>query len=235
MKKLLLFSILFFVLCNSYAKDYPLTDNICIKSEVKNSSLFIYKSDCNKKKYLLDKFEVPNDIPEIDFVFLKNIKDERYIFISLKYSEDYRDETNKINYAGKYHLNYVYQCKKECTFDKKISNFLGGGGDLIDIHTKKVVYAFPYKTSNNVEKDLNSNFFKIWFNNQLNDGIVKNKTEIYEDARLNSKKIAYLISGDKFKIIDITSRWLNISYAGRNKKPIIGWIRCEDTNVCNNK
>ena len=112
-------------------------------------------------------------------------------------------------------------------------DFFGDGGDLVDIHTDKVVYAFPYKTANNVKKDLNSEFFKNWFNNQLNDGVVKNKTEIYEDAGLNSKKLGYLISGDKFKIIDITSRWINISYVGKNKKPIIGWLRCEDTNVCN--
>lgn len=232
-KKLLLCSILFFIWCNSYAKDYQLTDNICIKSEVKNNSLFVYKSDCNNNKYLLDEFQVPNDIPEIDFVFLENINNKRYIFLSIKYSENYRDETNKINYVDKYHLNYVYQCKKECTFDKKISNFLGDGGDLVDIHTDKVVYAFPYKIASNVKKDLNSEFFKNWFNNQLNDGVVKNKTKIYEESGIFSKKLGYLISGDKFKIVDITSRWIKISYANKNKKTIIGWIRCEDTSVCN--
>ena len=152
--------------------------------------------------------------------------------MSISYSENYRDLNNKINYADKYHLNYVYQCEKECKFDKKLSNFLGDGGDIVDISNNKTLYVFPYAIANNVKKDLNSNFFKDWINNKLKNGIIINKTEIYSDPGIDSKKLGYIIPGDKFNIVDVTSRWLKISYKAKNKKAIIGWINCESTNVC---
>lgn len=218
--------------CNSYANEYNLAKNTCVKSEIKNDLLLIYKSDCKKGKFLLDKFQVPNDIPKLDYVFEEEINNKKYIFLSISYNDSYRGENNKINYADKYHLNYVYQCEKECKFDKKLSNFFGNGGDLIDIDTDKKVYIFPYSSEQSIKNELKSNLFKNWSNNQLKSGIVKNKTEIYREAGLNSEKSGYLISGDKFSISGVYSRWLNISYINKNHKMITGWIRCEDTNIC---
>ena len=81
LKKLIPCLTLFLICCKIYATDYTLTDNTCIKSDVKNDLLLIYKSDCKKEKYLLDTFQVPNDIPKIDSIFQENISNKKYIFL----------------------------------------------------------------------------------------------------------------------------------------------------------
>ena len=68
---------IFFICCNGYATDYKLTDNTCIMSDIKNNLLLVYKSDCKKEKYLLDTFQVPNDIPKIDFAFQEEISNKK--------------------------------------------------------------------------------------------------------------------------------------------------------------
>jgi len=232
LKKFLFCTTLSLIWCNSYANEYNLTKNTCIKSEIKNDLLLIYKSDCKKGKVLLDKFQVPNDIPKLDYVFEEEINNKKYIFLSISYNDSYRDEHNKINYADKYHLNYVYQCEKECKFDKKLSNFFGNGGDLVDINTDKKVYVFPYSTEQSIKDELKSNLFKNWFYNKKMKGVVLKKTYINNDKNSLFNHFGYLIKDDKFVVEDISSKWLNIIYINKNGKKITGWIDCNDTNVC---
>lgn len=234
LKKLIPCLTLFLICCKIYATDYTLTDNTCIKSDVKNDLLLIYKSDCKKEKYLLDTFQVPNDIPKIDFIFQENISNKKYIFLSVSYSDSYRDENNKINYADRYHLNYVYKCEKKCKFDKKISNFFGNGGDLVDIYTNKKIYIFPYASEESIKNELKSSLFKNWISNKKIQGKVLKKTYINESSQFSFSHLGYLIKNDNFIIKDVSSKWLNISYTNKNGNKITGWIACNDTNICNN-
>ncbi|WP_215901384.1 hypothetical protein, partial [Acinetobacter seifertii] len=134
---------------------------------------------------------------------------------------------------GKYNFMKVFDCYDfTCKANKKMTDFFGDGANLIEVKSYKTMWKYPYSVANDVKKELNSNFFKNWWSNQLKSGVVKNKTEIYKEAGLNSEKAGYLISGDKFNISGVYSRWLNISYVNKNHKTTTGWIRCEDTNIC---
>ena len=234
LKKLIPCITFFFICCNNYATEYKLTDNICIMSDIKNDLLLVYKSDCKKEKYLLDTFQVPNDIPKIDFVFQEEISNKKNIFFSISYSDSYRDVNNKTNYADTYHLNYVYQCETQCKFNKKISNFFGNGGDLINIYTNKIIYKFPYSSEKSIKNELKSSLFKKWIYNKKIQGKVIKKTYINENSQFSFSHLGYLIKNDEFTVKDISSKWLNISYTNKNGNKITGWIACNDTNICNN-
>lgn len=225
---------LLLIWCNSYATNYKLTDNTCIATEFKKDKLLIYQSDCINKTHLLDEFQVPNDIPKFDFVFQEFIKNKKYIILSISYNDNYRDIDNKINYADRYHLIYAYQCEEKCKFDSKLSGFWGSGGDLIDIYTDKIVYIFPYANEQSTKDALKSNLFNKWFYNKNMKGKILKKTYINEDSKFSLSHVGYLIKGDQFIIKDISSKWLNIIYTNKKGNKIIGWIDCNDTDVCNN-
>lgn len=234
LKKIMLCTTLFFIWCNSYATDYKLTNNTCLQSEIKSDLLLVYHSDCKKKRNLLGTFQVPNDIPKINFVFQEIIKKKKYIFLSISYSENYRDADNKINYADKYYLNYAYQCEKECKLDNNLSYFFGNGGNLIDIHTDKLVYIYPYSSEQSIKSELNSDLFRNWLYNTNMQGKVLKKTYINEENNFSFSHTGYLIKDDQFIIKDVNAKWLNIVYINKKGEKIIGWIDCNDTDVCNN-
>lgn len=84
-----------------------------------------------------------------------------------------------------------------------------------------------------MKNELNSKLFKDWRNGKLNIGIVLRKTFINDVNNFTPEHVGYLIKGDKFKIKEISSRWLNIVYTNKSGRTTSGWIACEDTNVCN--
>ncbi|WP_353172659.1 hypothetical protein [Acinetobacter rudis] len=232
-KENILFITLFFLWGHCYAENYHLTDNLCIQSEVKNDLLFVYNSDCKKNKYLLEKFQVPNDIPKINFIFHTRINNKKYVFLSVSYSENYRDYNGEINYTDGYHLINVYECDRKCIFNKEISNFFGSGGSLFNIKTNEIVYNFPYLDEMSIKNELSSKLFSHWFYEKDKAGEILKKTYMKYENNFSYNNIGYLVKGDKFTINDVSSRWLNISYISKNNKIITGWIRCEDTNICN--
>lgn len=156
------------------------------------------------------------------------------MFISTYVFTDLYEEDPKYVYeGGKYNFTSVFDCSGlTCKENKKMSNFFADGANLVEVKSDKVLWKFPYEIAMNVKKDLKSDFFNHWLNGQLTSGVVKRKTEIYDYSGLNSNSVGYLISGDKFTITDISSRWLKIKYMGKNNKKITGWINCLDTDVC---
>ncbi len=197
--------------------------------------LDVYITDCQKNSRKVESFGYFGDSPKINYYFFEKSNGVNHLFISTYVLTDQYEENSKYVYEnGKYNFIKVFDCFDfTCKVNKKLINFFGDGANLVEVKSNKIVWEYPYLTADKVSKDLNSNFLKLWLNKQLKNGIIKNKTEIYNDSGLNSEKLGYLISGDKFNILDITSRWLKVSYTSKNKKTIIGWIRCEDTNVCN--
>ncbi|EPF71469.1 hypothetical protein [Acinetobacter rudis] len=215
--------------CILFKKDY---------SQYNNENMYdldVYITDCQKNSRKVESFGYFGDSPKINYYFFEKSNGVNHLFISTYVLTDQYEENSKYVYEnGKYNFIKVFDCFDfTCKVNKKLINFFGDGANLVEVKSNKIVWEYPYLTADKVSKDLNSNFLKLWLNKQLKNGIIKNKTEIYNDSGLNSEKLGYLISGDKFNILDITSRWLKVSYTSKNKKTIIGWIRCEDTNVCN--
>lgn len=177
----------------------------------------------------------PSNDLRIDYIFFQNLKNKYNIFLGISYTEDYRDPLNRFNYLNRYYIIRVYECNKNnfCNEDEKLSNFFGSGGDIIDYKNKKIIYKFPYSTEVELKNELSSKLFKDWMNGKLDSGIVLRKTFINEVNNFTPEHVGYLIKGNKFKIKEVTSRWLNIVYLTKNGRKISGWIACQDTTVCN--
>lgn len=235
--KKLIFIFLSIILNSSiYAKNiFKLNDYQCVESREGVNKLDVYISDCGKKINKMDSYEVPANDLKIDYIFSKNLKYKYNIFLGISYSEDYRDPLNRFNYLNKYYMIRAYECKKNnfCKENEKLSNFFGSGGDIIDYKHKKIIYKFPYSTQSDLKNELNSKLFKDWMNGNLDSGIVLRKTFINDVNNFTPEHIGYLIKGDKFKIKEVSSRWLNIVYTNKNGRTTAGWIACQDTTVCN--
>ncbi|MGX5699046.1 hypothetical protein ACWKWF_05505 [Acinetobacter kookii] len=235
--KKLIFIFLSIILNSSiYAKNiFKLNDYQCVESREGVNKLDVYISDCGKKINKMDSYEVPANDLKIDYIFSKNLKYKYNIFLGISYSEDYRDPLNRFNYLNKYYMIRAYECKKKnfCKENEKLSNFFGSGGDIIDYNHKKIIYKFPYSTQSDLKNELNSKLFKDWMNGNLDSGIVIRKTFINDVNNFTPEHIGYLIKGDKFKIKEVSSRWLNIVYTNKNGRTTAGWIACQDTTVCN--
>ncbi|WP_166171979.1 hypothetical protein [Acinetobacter sp. SA01] len=235
--KKLIFIFLSIILNSSiYAKNiFKLNDYQCVESRESVNKLDVYISDCGKKINKMDSYEVPANDLKIDYIFSNNFKDKYNIFLGISYSEDYRDPLNRFNYLNKYYMIRAYECNKNnfCKENEKLSNFFGSGGDIIDYKHKKIIYKFPYYTQSDLKNELNSKLFKDWMNGNLDSGIVLRKTFINDVNNFTPEHIGYLIKGDKFKIKEVSSRWLNIVYTNKNGRTTSGWIACQDTTVCN--
>ena len=104
---------------------------------------------------------------------------------------------------------------------------------MIDSKSKKIIYKFPYSNQSDLKNELNSKLFKDWMNEKLDSGMVLRKTFINDVNNFTPEHVGYLIKGDKFKIKEVSSRWLNIVYTNKNGRTTSGWIVCQDTTVCN--
>ncbi|WP_139243566.1 hypothetical protein [Acinetobacter kyonggiensis] len=186
-----------------------------------------------KKKILVDEIEIPSSTPRINFISEEKIKNKKYIFLSIKYSENYRDFKNRVNYSGEYNLINVYECKDSCKINNELSNYFGSGGDVFDLNNSKIVYKFPYGELKSIQDEIKSKLFNQWLNNGIDRGVVLKKTNINDIDNYTPDRIGYLVKGDIFKVKKISSRWLNITYTNKNGRITTGWISCKDTNVCN--
>lgn len=55
---------------------------------------------------------------------------------------------------------------------------------------------------------------------------IKNKSALFFEPKESSKSKAYLIPGDRVRIIQETpdGKWINIGYVNKNRRPLITWI-----------
>ncbi|HDX8404059.1 TPA: hypothetical protein RQN00_004182 [Aeromonas dhakensis] len=60
----------------------------------------------------------------------------------------------------------------------------------------------------------------------LSEKEVKNKSMLFSDPNENSQSKAYLIAGDKVRVIQESAdgRWINIGYINKKNNPLIAWI-----------
>lgn len=232
----------FYLLCLFSVTVYA-NNNYCISfkknySDYENSTMYdldAYISNCKKESKKIDTLGYFGDSPKINFYFLKKIDLINRVFISTYvYTGLYEENPTYVYENGKYNFTSVYDCNGlSCRKNKRLSDFFGDGANLVELKKNIVVTKFPYESKINIENELDSNFFKMWSNDQLKFGVIIKKTDIYQSIGVNSEKIGYLIEGDKFKIKEVSSRWLNIIYTNKNGRTTSGWIACQDTTVCN--
>ncbi|MEG0486948.1 MAG: hypothetical protein RR575_03330 [Acinetobacter sp.] len=232
-KKIIL--LVFVLMSNSHllAKKYILDKDNCVFTEVKNNSLFLYSSDCKKNPKLIDNFEVPNGTPNVNFISQEIVDNKKYILLSTSYSENYRDVLDKVGYSNGYNIINFYDCNSSCKLDSRISDYFGSGGDMENLTTGKIVHTFPYKNLSQIRAELKSKLFQGWIQNKFIKGEVTKKTNINEVSNYTVDRLGCLVIGDKFKVKDISSGWLNIIHTNKNGRTTTGWIVCKDTDLCN--
>ncbi len=214
-------------------KEDKVADNFYITSIKKDQSLKLFIEDISGTKIDLDTIEVPNDIPKLEYAFFYNIDEQPYIFSAISYSEDYRDANHPyINYESFYLAN-VYKCDSNyrCSYDDKLSNFFGSGGDLVNYDTNEVLSTYLYKNQSTVKKGLESDLFRNRLSGRQTNGYTINTTTVKDDSLYDGKNTDYLSVGTKFKVTDASSGWLEISYK-KDDQELQGYIWCEDTNLC---
>ena len=155
-------------------KEDKVADNFYITSIKKDQSLKLFIEDISGTKIDLDTIEVPNDIPKLEYAFFYNIDEQPYIFSAISYSEDYRDANHPyINYESFYLAN-VYKCDSNyrCSYDDKLSNFFGSGGDLVNYDTNEVLSTYLYKNQSTVKKGLESDLFRNRLSGRQTNGYI---------------------------------------------------------------
>ena len=215
-----------------YAQNYKVNEKLCIKSIIDNEILTLYAGGCNGDVKLIDRIEYPSKISKINFIFGQEISMKNYIFVSVAYPEDYRDEKNRLNYKGDYNLINVYECNKSCKISNLFSNYFGSGADIADLNSGRIIYSFPFKTEKSIKNEINSKLFNQWISGKINSGIVWKKTNINDFNNFSLDRIGYLVKGDRFKVTDISANWIKVIYTNKSGSTTEGWINCNDTNLC---
>lgn len=201
------------------------SENLLLETGRCNESISQYK--------VLDEIEVPNDSPKLEWILSQEINHQNYIIVLISYDEDFRDQRSYLNYT-KYYISQIYMCTHDtCITDtSKIQKFVSSGGDLKNFNTNKYLETYPYKSKAILEKDLNSNWFQDWINHRAIKGYLTKNTELKADEYIFAKTKQRLNKNLNFTLLDIRARKLKISFIDKKGTKIQGWIKCEDTNLC---
>lgn len=214
-------------------KEEQVADDLHITSIQEDQSLKLFIEDSTGNKIDLDTIEIPNDVPELDYAFTHSINGQPHIIAGISYDEDYRDfDQPYINWHRQYTV-LIYPCDSNyhCTYNSKLSNFFGSGGDLVNYDTNEVLSTYLYKNQSIVKKGLESDLFRNWLNDNQTNGYAINTTTVTYSLLLDEKHTDYLSVGTKFLVTDASSGWLEITY-NKDDQELQGYIKCEDTNLC---
>lgn len=78
-----------------------------------------------------------------------------------------------------------------------------------------------------------------WLRTPISTTVLSKKATLYREPHIDQPTKAYLISGDEVVLTDVTSDddnfWYRIRYTTVKGKPIEGWLRCDDTKLCDDE
>ncbi|MHA7846365.1 hypothetical protein [Serratia sp. D1N4] len=79
----------------------------------------------------------------------------------------------------------------------------------------------------NGSKEVIANAIVDYLNGIKNELSVKAKAVLFSEPNVHSKTKAYLVSGDKVKVIKITpdNEWANIGYINAKGMPLVAWVK----------
>ena len=120
-------------------------------------------------------------------------------------------------------------------YDRRATEWVGWGGDLTKVQElcdeNELIYVYPYKTKEAVEKALSSSpFVSLLENNTALPATVVRKSWLYESSTVATQTKKYLIAGDKVMVDEVTASFCEITYTG-GKKPLQMWMKCSDLSL----
>lgn len=201
----------------------------------------IFQKDKNGKETFIYKLSYFDKDPGIYLHELRKVKSKGdYLIVSLITNPSFN--STGVPYVGDYFMYYLFRLNDHGVyeFDKSLSDYFGQGGDvydLTDIKNKdeiypKIIYSYPFKNIQDIDKELNGSFFKRWSNGKIKDGVVIKKTLLQDVPNYVQEQKRYLIKGDRFHVKSVSARWLEVIYKNAKGKNYTGWILCKDTSIC---
>ncbi|AZD11349.1 hypothetical protein C4K26_5991 [Pseudomonas chlororaphis] len=139
-----------------------------------------------------------------------------------------------INYSGDYYTVHVY-AKSSAGYirDDRISNYFGVGGDiLLDINDTVLKCRFPYKTSEEIVKRLESDLYRKWVAGEKINLKIQSKTAIYSSPNTADVTRMYLVGGDMVLREGIEAGWVKVMFKTPKNKEVRGWIMCKAVDGC---
>lgn len=91
-------------------------------------------------------------------------------------------------------------------------------------------YQFLLKANKEYSSSINDNMLDYLLS--LSEKEVKNKSMLFSKPHDNNQSKAYLIAGDKVRIIQTSTdgRWVNIGYINKKNNTLIAWIKAVNLN-----
>jgi hypothetical protein len=127
-----------------------------------------------------------------------------------------------------YSVSVFKQIKSGFEYDRRASEWLGWGADICDEKdpAEKVIYVFPYKTKEAIDKALSTSpFVSFIVNDAALSATVIRKSWLYESSTVATKTNKYLIAGDKVIVEKFMAGLCKITYTG-SKNPLQMWLLC---------
>ena len=92
---------------------------------------------------------------------------------------------------------------------------------------RELIYTYPYKTKDAIEKALvTSPFVSFLVNDTAKPATLIRKSWLYESATIATKTKKYLIAGDEVTLDSVMANLCQITYTG-GKKPLQMWLLCD--------
>jgi hypothetical protein len=164
-------------------------------------------------------------------------KDGKKEFVVI-HSEEIRSDITGSCMASPWYSIFVFkQTGVGFEYDSRTSRWFGSSADIAkgspapDKETcdyNKLIYAYPYKTRDAIEKALTTSPF-VGFtisDTPLSATLAWKKTWLYEAETVASQTNKYLIAGDKVIVNGFTKNLCFITYSA-GKKPLQMWLKCD--------
>ncbi|EIK93159.1 hypothetical protein PMM47T1_28251 [Pseudomonas sp. M47T1] len=173
------------------------------------------------------------DAGQIQDAFLaRTSKDEQEVF--LIHSVPFR-ASGGVSLGSDYFTVLVYRRTDDgFVQDKKLTEYFGSGADIISIRDddEKTLYSYPFKTQEDIKRQLSSDNYHSWFTGMPIERVVNSKASIYSMQSTSGDTGMYLVKGDRVKQERYSAGWVYILYVTAKKKEIRGWVLCERINGC---
>jgi hypothetical protein len=152
-------------------------------------------------------------------------------------SEEIRTYTGSCMVSPLYSISVFRKTKSGYEYDRRASMWFGAGADLVkgtgrdDCEDNKLIYTYPYKTKDAIEKALaTSPFVDFIVNDTPKPATIIRKSWLYESSTVAEETKKYLIAGDKVMLDSVRANLCQITYTG-GKKPLQMWIMCDALEV----
>jgi hypothetical protein len=195
--------------------------------------IYFYSAQKGEQAKKIIDWSIPGKIAVFTLDINKNGQDD-IIVIS---SEEIRTYTGTCMVSPWYSISVFRKTKSGYEYDRRASMWFGSAVDLVkgtgrdDCEDDKLIYTYPYKTKDAIEKALaTSPLVDFIVNDTPKPATIIRKSWLYKSTTAVTKTKKYLIAGDKVMLDSVYANFCEITYTG-GKKPLQMWVMCDTLEV----